>query len=104
MVAKKAEVERKIEELTSKLADRFPVPMDVTWLVPEAMNPQSAQGTAIALEADNVVRAQVPAKATDSFTVTLKAPAGSYDSLQLEALSDPTLPSKGPGLTTMAIL
>ena len=97
--AKKAEVERKIEELTSKLVDRFPVPTDVTWLVPEAMNPQSAQGTAIALEANHVVRAQVPAKATDSFTVTLKVPAGSYDSLQLEALSDPTLPSKGPGLT-----
>ncbi len=63
--------------------------MDVTWLVPEAMNPQSAQGTTIALEADNVVRAQVPAKATDSYTVTLKVPAGSYDSLQLEALFRP---------------
>ena len=98
-VAKKADVERKIEELTSKLADRFPVPMDTIWLVPEATNPQSAQGTTIALEANNIVRAQAPAKTTDSFTVTLKVPAGSYDRLQLEALADPALPSKGPGLT-----
>lgn len=98
-LAKKAEIERKIEELTAKLADRFPVPMNVTWMVPEALNVQSAQGTAIALEANGVIRAQVPAKATDSYTVTLKVPAGSYDSLQLEALSDPSLPSKGPGLT-----
>ncbi|XZE18835.1 PSD1 and planctomycete cytochrome C domain-containing protein [Pirellulaceae bacterium SH449] len=97
--AVKADVERKIDELTSKLADRFPVPMETIWLVPEAMNPQSAQGTTIAVEADNVVRAQTPPKATDSFTLTLKVPAGSYDRLQLEALSDPALPSKGPGLT-----
>ncbi len=68
----KADVQRKIEELTSQLADRFPVPMETIWSVPEAMNPQSTQGTTIALETDNIIRAQAPAKTTDSFTVTLK--------------------------------
>ncbi len=57
-VAKKAEVDRKIEELTSKIADRFPIPVDTIWMVPEVMNPQSTQGTTIALEANNIIRAQ----------------------------------------------
>ncbi len=32
--------------------------METVWLIPEAMNPQSTQGTTIALEADKIIRAQ----------------------------------------------
>ena len=97
--ANRVETERKIDELTSQLADRFPVPMDTNWVTPEATNVQSTAGTSVALEANSIVRAQAPAKVTDTFSLTLRVPPGEYDSLRLEALTDPSLPSKGPGLT-----
>ena len=97
--ANRVATERTIEELTSQLADRFPVPMDTTWITPEATNVQSPSGTSVAVEENSIVRVQAPAKLTDSFSLTLRIPSGESDSLRLEALTDPSLPGKGPGLT-----
>lgn len=97
--AKRSEIEQKIATATAGLADRFPVPTDLVWVTPNVSSPSSANGTKLSIQPENIIRADGLSEETDTFTVTLAVPQGRFTTLRLEALADPSLPSKGPGLT-----
>jgi hypothetical protein len=97
--AKRGEIEQKISAAMTGLAERFPVATDLVWTTPEVSSPLSAKGTKLTVQPENTVRAEGLSEETDTFTVTLAIPQGRFTTLRLEALADPSLPSKGPGLT-----
>ena len=71
-------------------------PLDFAWqtLVPVAVRSQA--GAAVTLAADGVVGVAAGAKA-DTYTLEISPPAQSVAALRLEALTDDSLPGKGPG-------
>lgn len=96
--AKRPEIEASVARLTRGLPDRFPVAEDYEWTVTTG-DAKAESGVTVVSRDDGVFFVQGPPADTDRYVVTLGAKAGAWTSLRLEALADPGLPSKGPGLT-----
>jgi hypothetical protein len=96
---KRAEIERKIAVLEADLPNRFPLDSDLRWLaVTPTRIASTGDATAEKLD-DGSVRFGGKTPDTDSYTLELESDADNFTSLRLEALTDPALPSKGPGRT-----
>ncbi|MEZ6153826.1 MAG: PSD1 and planctomycete cytochrome C domain-containing protein [Pirellulaceae bacterium] len=97
--AQRSEIEGRIETLTSTLAERFPVPEDATWTTPTASVLGSDHHSEVQIQSQNIVRVTKLAEPTETISISLAVPKGTYDCLLVEAIADPSLPGKGPGLT-----
>jgi hypothetical protein len=96
---KRAVIERRIVELESKLADRFPLPETTRWISADWTNIESAGGATAEIVDDGSVRFTGKSPETDSYTLVFDADAANVSLLRLEALADEALPAKGPGRT-----
>jgi mono/diheme cytochrome c family protein len=99
LVARRADIERRIAEITADLPNRFPPEGDLKWHTPKPASFVSAGGASGEIRADGSVLLSGTNPATDTYTLVIDTPAGEFTSLRLEALVDPALPSTGPGRT-----
>jgi len=83
-----------------------PVPRDsatvadpVAWTVLEPRSATAVAGTTLTPQADGSVLAW-PAKRTDTYTISGMPTVRRLSAIRLEVMSDPALPSKGPGVSS----
>jgi len=100
VAARRAVVEKQIADLEADLANRFPPPGNYSWVTPKVQSASSAGGARLTLQPDASVLASGPTPETDTYTLVLELPPGEFAALRLEALTDMSLPSTGPGRTT----
>jgi hypothetical protein len=108
--AKRAKLEADIAAVEAKFKERAPalaagreawereaaaVTTDWTGLTPDAM--QSSGGATLTKQPDGAVLASGTNPAKDAYTITAKTDLKHITGFRLEALADPSLPSKGPG-------
>ncbi len=99
ITAKRREIEAQIKEREAHLAEKFPVPGTLRWLPAPAPTATAVSGAKAERLPDNSVRLSGPIPQTDSYTVTLDSEASEVTAVRLEALTDPSLGSSGPGRT-----
>lgn len=103
IAARREELEKQALAIEATLAERFPVPGEFVWAdAPVAAASARAEGGAILqVQPDNAVLAAGPAPDRDEYTVTLTPPATGepLTHFRVEALTDASLPSTGPGRT-----
>ncbi len=99
VAAKRAAIEQKIAAIEADLANRFPLESEERWLAANPMKFESSGGATAEKLDDSSVRFGGTSPESDSYTFSFEADAAGVTSLRLEALTDPMLPSKGPGRT-----
>jgi hypothetical protein len=99
LAAKRSEGERKIQELIHDLPNRFPLPGDYQWHDVAPLNVISAAGATIEKLDDNALRVSGTNPDKDTYTIVFDTNLPRVDVLRIEALTDPQLPSSGPGRT-----
>ena len=94
---RRAELETLIAKLTEQLPDRFEptVPSDYAVLKPVEF--AAEQGTILVPQADDSLLATGLSPERDNYTLSFLLPAGTTSAVRLEAMTDPALPSQGPG-------
>jgi hypothetical protein len=98
LAARRADIEKQIAALEADLPNRFPSGGDVRWQAPKVVSARSAAGATMKVEESGVlVSGKAPER--DSYTVVLDSDLTDVAALRLEALTDPSLPSTGPGRT-----
>ncbi len=95
---RREEIERQIAELTASLPSRFPME-EVEWQTVAKSTFAAESGATGETLADGSVRVGGTLAETDAYTLTFESDAVGVNSLRLEALADPALPSEGPGRT-----
>jgi hypothetical protein len=71
---------------------------DTLWLTPQNLRATAKQTTFI-IDKDHSILATGTAPDKDSYTVNFTTEPGAFSEMQLEALTHPTLPERGPGRT-----
>lgn len=95
---KRAEIERKIAELEAN--PPFPeAASDFKFITPQVIEATAASGAKAEIFKDGSVLFSGAAAATDTYTFVLAGERAELRGLRLEALTDKTLPSQGPGRT-----
>lgn len=94
---RRAEQQRRIDQLEANLENRFPAEVRADWLSPAQAAVQAESGVPFEHLPDGSWLALGTAAQKDVYTVKLEAPAGRYTHLQLQALPDGSLPHGGPG-------
>ncbi|MEK0446553.1 MAG: hypothetical protein RLZZ399_1874 [Verrucomicrobiota bacterium] len=77
-------------------------PTDVAWTPLVPLKVQGGKGSQFEIQDDGVVNvsfAEGKVPASDTYTITVKMPAGEMNGLRLEALASERIPTKGPGLS-----
>ncbi|WP_435006856.1 PSD1 and planctomycete cytochrome C domain-containing protein [Tundrisphaera lichenicola] len=98
IAARRSEIERKIRELEAGLADRFPdFDPSPSWEILTPRKATSTAGSSLEIRPDGSIMASGEAPPTDIYEVESEAELGGVTSIRLEALTDSSLPSKGPG-------
>ena len=98
IAAKRAAVEAEAAKLEANLENEFPADEpDVQWTTLTASDLAAASGATLASSEDGIVIASGKSAPIDSYTFQLKGDLAGATSLQLEALTDPSLPNGGPG-------
>ncbi len=98
LAARRAEIEKQIIALEADLGNRFPPDDDLRWHTPKPASATSAGGAAMKIDEGGVlVSGKAPER--DTYTVVLDSDLTDVAALRLEALTDPALPSTGPGRT-----
>jgi hypothetical protein len=108
--AKRAKLEADVAAVEAKFKEKAPAlaagqaawereaaagPPEWTVLTPDAM--ESSAGATLAKQPDGAVLAGGTNPAKDTYTITAKTDLKHITGFRLEALTDPSLPSKGPG-------
>ena len=108
--AKRAKLESEVAVAEAKFKEKAPAlaagqaawereaaggPPDWTVLSPEAV--ESSSGATLTKQPDGAVLAGGPNPAKDAYTISAKTDLKHITGFRLEALADPSLPSKGPG-------
>ncbi len=99
LVAKQAEIDRRIVELEADLPNRFPLPDEFTWTPIKPFAVTSANGATAEIQSDASVLLSGPNPETDEYDITVDSDLKDVAAIRLEALTDDKLPSKGPGRT-----
>ncbi len=69
------------------------------WITPTLSSATTASGQPPQILEDHSALFNKSAPPSDTFTLVLESPGGRFESLRLEALTHPSLPSSGPGRT-----
>ena len=99
LVAKQAEIDRRIAELEADLPNRFPLPDEFTWTPLKPVAVKSANGATAEIQSDASVLLSGTNPETDTYEIQLDSDLKDVAAIRLEALIDDKLPSKGPGRT-----
>ena len=98
LAARRAEIEKQIAAIEADLPNRFPAGGDVRWHAPKPTSATSAGGATMKIDESGVlVSGKAPER--DTYTVVIDSDLADVAALRLEALTDPSLPSTGPGRT-----
>jgi hypothetical protein len=99
LIAKQAEIQRRVAELEAELPNRFPPPAEFDWLTPKPIAVKSDAGATAEIQADASVLLSGTNPAMDSYEIQFESDWADVTAIRLEALIDDKLPSKGPGRT-----
>ncbi len=99
LVQRRSELEAQIRALEADLPNRFPVASDIRWQAPRPASVVSAGGATVEQLDDASVRLSGTNPERDTYTVTIDTDLTGITALKIEALTDPALPSTGPGRT-----
>ena len=99
LVAKQAEIDRRITELEADLPNRFPLPDEFTWTPLKPIAVKSANGATAEIQSDASVLLSGTNPEADSYEIQLDSDLRDVAAIRLQALIDDKLPSKGPGRT-----
>ncbi len=99
LTARRKAAEARIAELEATLPDRFPIPADTLWTTPAPRRITTESGITPAPLPDGSFRFEGPAADRDVYTFEFETTQGPIHALNLDALADDALPSKGPGRT-----
>jgi mono/diheme cytochrome c family protein len=98
IAARRLEIERKAEELEATLADRFPDrDSDRTWEVATPSRATAESGASLTIAADGSILVSGSTSPSDRYEVEVEAELSGVSSIRIEALTDPSLPHRGPG-------
>jgi hypothetical protein len=96
---RRAAVQAQINAITADLPNRFPLEGDYRWTVPPVITVQSAAGATTEKLKDGSIRFSGQNPDKDSYTLIFESDVADASALRLEVLTDPGLPSTGPGRT-----
>jgi hypothetical protein len=96
---RRAEIQKQIQTVIKDLPNRFPPEGNYRWTVARISKAVSAGGATAELLNDKSVRFSGKNPDKDTYTLTLDSDAADVFALRLEVLTDPALPSTGPGRT-----
>jgi len=99
LVTKRANLQQRIEALESDLPNRFPLPDEFEWQSPPPASMKSTSGANLRLQADGSILVTGETPETDDYEIQFDTKLDNINAIRLTALSDPQLPSKGPGRT-----
>jgi hypothetical protein len=98
LAARRAAIEKQIAAIEADLPNRFPAGGDVRWTAVKPSSATSVGGATMKIDESGViVSGKAPER--DTYTVVIDSDLADVASLRLEALTDPSLPSTGPGRT-----
>ena len=95
----RAELEQKIAVELADLPKRFPVEGNIRWHDVELVSAASAEGATLTRLVDGSILASGANPATDTYTLVLDSKLPRVSTIQIEALTYPTLGGTGPGRT-----
>jgi hypothetical protein len=98
LAARRAELEKEIAARVADLPNRFPPEGELRWHTPSA-RVVSAAGATVEKLPDDSVRLSGKNPESDTYTAVIDTDLADVTALRLEALTDPALPSTGPGRT-----
>jgi Protein of unknown function (DUF1553)/Protein of unknown function (DUF1549)/Planctomycete cytochrome C len=99
LAARRAELEREIAARVADLPNRFPPAGGFVWHTPRPARVTTASDAVATVLDDGSVRLSGPNPERDTYTVRFDANLPDVAAVRLEALTDPSLPSTGPGRT-----
>src|SRR5262249_48438105 len=88
-----------IQAVIDDLPNRFPPESEYRWTVARLTSAVSAEGATAEILADNSVRFSGKNADKDTYTLKFDSDATDVTAIRLEVLTDPALPSTGPGRT-----
>ena len=97
--AKRVEIQRQIAQLEADLPNRFPLPDQYVWEVVKPTGMKSVQGAKLELREDFSVLVSGETFDTDLYEIQIDSDLTQISAIKLEVLTDPSLPSLGPGRT-----
>jgi mono/diheme cytochrome c family protein len=95
--AKRAEIQRKIDQIENNYEKDFPLPGPQMLWVSIAPTKATAKSGKLVIKEDKSVLAPGKPADTNVYTLQLQASGEPIEALRLEVLNDPSLPNKGPG-------
>ena len=99
LVAKRQELAAQIQAIEADLPSRFAVESGFEWQTPAPLSVASAGGATIARQSDGSLLLTGANPERDKLTLVFDSNLAGVTVLRLEALTDATLPSTGPGRT-----
>lgn len=99
IAARRQELEQQIATLQANLPQRFPLPDEFTWTPLKPGEATSTGGARLELSEDGALLVTGPTPDTDTYQLQFDTELSGVAAIRLEAISDPKLPSKGPGRT-----
>jgi hypothetical protein len=97
--AKLRQYEAGMEERRRAIEDRLAkLPLEVKWYPLKPADFKSAGGATLKRQDDESILVSGRVPASDTYTVTFEVPVRGATALRLEALTDDSLPKRGPGL------
>src|SRR5262249_3326556 len=92
-------IQKQIQAVIDDLPNRFPPEGDYRWSVARLASAVSTGGATAEILADNSVRFSGKNPDKDTYTLNFDSDATDVTAIRLEVLTDPALPSTGPGRT-----
>jgi hypothetical protein len=99
VASRRADLDAQIRAREASLANRFPIESEWRWQTPPVTAVIAASTAATDKLADGSIRLSGNNPDRDTYTVVIDADLTDVAALRLEALTDPRLPSTGPGRT-----
>ena len=99
LATRRQELEAQIRALEADLPNQFPIESDLRWQSPAPLTVTSAGGATVEQLDDGSVRLSGANPDSDTYSITIDSDLTAVTSIKIEALTDPALPSTGPGRT-----
>jgi hypothetical protein len=99
LAARRAALEKQIADREADLRNRFPPEDEWRWQVATIASAVSTAGATAEIRPDGAVRFSGTNPDQDTYTVVIDSELADVAALRVEALTDPALPSTGPGRT-----
>lgn len=99
LIAERDAIEAEARRREQRLAEMFPPQEEFQWLEGRLVSAQSAGGATAEKQPDESVLWTGTAPESDTYTLVYEVPAGRISLIELVAMADERLPSRGPGRT-----